>query len=151
MSRSQPKKFSPKKAMANALCKALRIDKNLADMWMTEFPKKWDTIVRATDLLLKYNVDPEILVAVESDWRERDWRGQKGQYPTAMQLVEHCLVYRKRLQDGRDALSGPDRIPWWQKAGLSVEECDAVIWKAEAARDPEFGKLVWEYFGEANF
>ena len=124
-----------------ALCDAVHVDKDLADMLQSTNPKRFEELMRATKMLIKYKVDLASLGDVASDWRETDWRGRQGSYPTPLQLVEHCLVWRKRKTEQRRPLEAPDRIAWWKKEGLTVEQVDQMIWDLETARDPTFGKL----------
>ncbi|MDP6769078.1 MAG: hypothetical protein QF704_00095, partial [Anaerolineales bacterium] len=103
-------------------------------------PDKFGSLIKANKLLLKYKVDIKILRDVAEDWRATDWRGRAGSHPDEMQLVTHALVYRKRREEEAKPLLQPDRIPWYKKQGLSVEELDAVIWEHERKRDPKFGE-----------
>jgi AcrR family transcriptional regulator len=127
-----------------ALCKALGYSKALVNHYVTHKPEIVDALNDGAELIASLDIDLERLDVAMDDWKKSDWRGKRGERPTALQFAEHVALWWESAKNQREDLEKLNKRQSWYaqmlNKGFTGADLDAIIYKAEAKRDKRWGK-----------
>ena len=132
------------KVVFQEVCRVLGLPRSLIEHWLKSGNgKRVDELNAAAELIVAAGVPVDRLQMALDDWKASDWRGRKGEPPTAALFGEHAVIYWGRWTKTQDELRQLDvERPRWRGSYDQLRADRARLEQERAERD--VGPDEWE-------
>jgi len=126
-----------------AICKTLNYNKALVQHWAQHKPMLIDQLNESAELVAALDMNLDNLYLVHDAWKTKDWRGQRGQPPTPLQLAENAAIWHEQRNNDQQELESLNKPQsWYQQqlaTGSTPKELDNIMLQVEQKRDSKWG------------